>query len=150
MQTRSYLCVSAGCIFCYIWNIPLMGQSRSLLSTALCKPPFMCSSLNILPIPSMSQVDPEQIFLHQSQPWAVAGGAACRQMHQHWDWHWHPICSSWLPLSLVEVGTGSHFRLLQSLHCPDWWPQSSMISVTSFCPMKNRLWRVDRWEEQDS
>lgn len=65
---------------------PPMGQVRSLLSTVLCKPPFLCSSWDILPIPSMSQIEPEQVFLPKSQPWAVVGGAACRQRHRRWDW----------------------------------------------------------------
>lgn len=46
----------------------MMSQVRSLLSTALCEPLFLCSSLKILPIPSMSQVEPEQVFLPESQP----------------------------------------------------------------------------------
>lgn len=36
-----------------------------------------------------------------------------------------------------------------SLHCPDWGPGSSVISVISFCPMKSRLQGGERWMGSD-
>lgn len=122
MQTRSCLCVSGSCIFCHIRNIPLMGQVRCLLSTPFCKTTFMCSSLSILPILSMSWVEPEQVFLPESQPWAVVRGAACRQTHQCWDWApaFHPLF-----LAAFELGGDGH---CVSLQAPPVSPLSRLVA----------------------
>lgn len=140
------LCLRGRCTFHHPWNIPMLGWVRSLLSIAVWKASFTFSSLKILPVPSMSWVETKQVFLLESQPRAMVGRTACRQRHRQRGW---APASPLLPLATSELGwrwalwhaSGSSWFL----HCPGWGPGSSVISTTSFCPMKSRLQSGERW-----